>query len=54
MAKKQKHTELQKKFRFLKEWKTSKKTFQAGDSYETNNEKIIEFLITNKIVEKWD
>jgi hypothetical protein len=51
MAKKK---EVQQKFRVLKLWKTAKKTFKAGELYETNNEKIIKFLTTNKIVEKWD
>jgi hypothetical protein len=41
-------------FRVLRLWKTAKKTFKAGEVYETNNEKIIKFLTTNKIVEKWD
>lgn len=52
MAKKTKET-LQK-FRVLKLWKTAIKTYNTGDSFFTNNEKIINFLTTNKTIEKWD
>lgn len=50
----EKKKEILQKFRVLRLWKTAKKTFKAGELYETNNGKIIKFLTTNKIVKKWD
>lgn len=38
---------------FVQFWKTEKKEYAPNDTYLTNNEKIIDFLITNKIAEKW-
>ena len=52
MAKK-KHKEVIKrvpKFTILKRWKTSRKTYEKGDTLECENIKVIEFLKQNNII----
>lgn len=38
------------KFKLIKQFKTSKKVYEIGDYFETDNIKVIEFLKTNKFI----
>jgi hypothetical protein len=47
-------TEVKKpNFEFIKPYATAKKNYNIGDKIYFENEKVIEFLLTQKIIKKW-
>lgn len=40
-------------FEFIKPYATANKNYKIGDKIYFENEKVIEFLLTQKIIKKW-